>query len=175
MHQGYRGEEWTLGMLQRFARYGLPLHLTETSLVSGALMPPDIVDLNDFQVREWPSTPEGEARQADEMVRHYRTLVSHPAVAAITYWGLTDDGAWLGAPVGLVRADGTTKPSYEALRSLIRGEWWLAPTQLRTDHSGRVRVQGFQGDYRVSVGEASAAFVVPAGRSAATALVDPRV
>jgi GH35 family endo-1,4-beta-xylanase len=168
MHQGYRGEEWTMRMLDRFARYGLPLHLTETSLVSGELMPPDIVDLNDSQVAEWPSTPEGEARQADEIVRHYRTLVSHPAVHAITYWGLTDAGAWLGAPVGLVRRDGTPKPAYDALRALIRGEWWLPPTQLRTDPAGRVRVHGFRGDYRVAVAGGSATFAIEAGTPAAT-------
>lgn len=103
------GEDHVLGVVDRFARYGLPLHLTETSLVSGELMPPDIVDLNDFHVQEWPSTPEGEARQADEIERHYRSLMSHPAVQAITYWGITDAGAWLGAPIGLVRADGTPK------------------------------------------------------------------
>ena len=149
MHQGYRGEEEMLEMLDRFARYGLPLHLTETSLVSGHLMPPDIVDLNDYRIADWPTTPEGEARQADEIVRHYRTLVGHPAVRAITYWGLTDSGAWLGAPVGLVRRDGTPKPAYEALRDLIRGEWWLAPTTMRTDEAGRIRVRGFEGDYAV--------------------------
>ena len=71
MHQGYWGEEWTLGVLERFARFGLPLHLTETTLVSGELMPPEIVDLNDYRVATWPSTPEGEARQADDVVRHY--------------------------------------------------------------------------------------------------------
>jgi GH35 family endo-1,4-beta-xylanase len=101
MHQGYWGEEKTLETLERFARYGLPLHLTETTLVSGHLMPAEIVDLNDYQVDDWPSTPEGEERQADELVRHYRTLLSHPSVEAITYWGLTDRGAWLGAPAGL--------------------------------------------------------------------------
>ena len=40
-------------------------------------MPPEIEDLNDYQVESWPSTPEGEQRQADEIVRNYRTLVSH--------------------------------------------------------------------------------------------------
>ena len=88
MHQGYWGEERTLELLERFARFGLPLHWTETTLVSGELMPPEIVDLNDYQVDDWPTTPEGEARQADEVERHYRTLVGHPAVAAITWWGL---------------------------------------------------------------------------------------
>lgn len=57
MHQGYRGEEYIIGVLDRFARYGLPLHMTETTLVSGNLMPSDIEDLNDYRIPEWPSTP----------------------------------------------------------------------------------------------------------------------
>ena len=155
MHQGYWGEDAVLATVDRFARYGLPLHLTETSLVSGHLMPADIVDLNDYQIPEWPSTPEGEERQADELVRHYRSLVAHPSVEAITYWGLTDADAWLGAPIGLVRADGTPKPSYEALRRLIADEWWLSPTTTIADENGRVAVSGFSGDYLVRVGDAA--------------------
>jgi endo-1,4-beta-xylanase len=149
MHQGYWGEERTQDVLDRFARYGLPLHWTETTLVSGDLMPPEIVDLNDHQVDAWPSTPDGEQRQADDVVRHYRTLLAHPAVEAVTYWGITDSGAWLGAPAGLVRADGTPKPAYEALRHLVKEEWWLPPTSLRTDDEGRVTVRGWPGEYRV--------------------------
>ncbi|MBO3085881.1 endo-1,4-beta-xylanase [Cellulomonas fengjieae] len=149
MHQGYWGEEKTLAILDRFARFGLPLHLTETTLLSGELMPPHIEDLNDHQVASWPSTPEGEARQADEVERHYRTLVGHPAVQAATYWGITDDGAWLGAPGGLVRADGTPKPAYDALRALVKDEWWLAPTTVRTSAAGCLPVRGFRGTYSV--------------------------
>lgn len=158
MHQGYWGEEAMLSMVERFARYGLPLHLTESSLVSGHLMPADIVDLNDYQIPEWPSTPEGEARQADGIERHYRSLVSHPAVEAITYWGVTDAGAWLGAPIGLVREDGTPKPSYHALRRLVKDEWWLAPTTVVTDSEGRISVTGFNGEYELRAGAAAAPF-----------------
>jgi len=159
MHQGYRGEPEILGIADRFARYGLPLHFTETSLVSGELMPPDIVDLNDYQVESWPSTPDGEERQAEEIARHYRSLVGHPAVEAITYWGITDKGAWLGAPIGLVRADGSRKPAFGALRQLVKGDWWLSPTTVRTDGAGRVEVAAFAGDYavRVAADTASAA------------------
>lgn len=162
MHQGYWGEEKMLAMVERFARFGLPLHLTETTLLSGDLMPPEIVDLNDYRVPSWPSTPEGEERQAEDVVRHYRSLLSHPSVQAITYWGLTDDGAWLGAPAGLVRSDGTPKPGYEALRRLLKEEWWLPATTLRTDAEGRVRVSGFLGDYSVAADGATAALALDA-------------
>jgi endo-1,4-beta-xylanase len=158
MHQGYWGEDRTLATLERFSRYGLPIHFTESTLLSGHLMPIEIVDLNDYQISEWPSTSEGEARQADEMVRHYRTLLSHPAVEAITYWGMSDAGAWLGAPVGFVRVDGTPKPSYDALRGLVKGAWWLDATTMMTDDAGRVAVSGFLGDYEVSALSSTATF-----------------
>ena len=157
MHQGYWGEEKTLKIIDRFARYGLPLHFTETTILSGHLMPPEIVDLNDYQVADWPTTPEGEARQADEIVRHYKTLLSQPAVEAMTYWDLTDL-AWLGAPAGLLRRDFSPKPSYDAMLGLIKGDWWLSPTKMTTDAEGRLRFRGFLGDYEVGVGERKVAF-----------------
>lgn len=160
MHQGYWGEDAMLATVDRFARYGLPLHLTETSLVSGHLMPADIVDLNDYRIPSWPSTPDGEERQADELVRHYRSLVAHPAVEAITYWGITDADAWLGAPIGLVRADGRPKPAYDALRRLVKEDWWLSPTSTITDEHGRVAVSGFSGDYLARVGDAATEFTI---------------
>jgi endo-1,4-beta-xylanase len=168
MHQGYWGEEKTLEILERFSRFGLPIHMTETTLVSGELMPPEIDDLNDYRIGSWPSTPAGEERQADEIVRHYRTLLSHPSVRAITYWGLSDDGAWLGAPSGLVRADGTRKPAYEALHDLVKREWWFHPTTLRTDSAGRVEVRGFLGDYLLHCDGRTASFTVAEPGSAAT-------
>ena len=167
MHQGYWGEEKTLAVLDRFARYGLPLHMTETTLLSGDVMPPEIEDLNDYQPPVWPSTPEGEERQAEEIVRHYRTLLSHPAVEAVNYWGITDAGAWLGAPSGLVRADGSPKPAYDALRRLVKEEWWLPATDLHTDEQGRVRVRGWAGDYAVVAGDTSATFAIAPGASSA--------
>ncbi|WP_125776576.1 endo-1,4-beta-xylanase [Antribacter gilvus] len=157
MHQGYWGEEKTLGILERFSRYNLPIHFTETTLLSGDIMPAHIEDLNDWQVDSWPSTPEGEERQADELERHYRTLLSHPSVEAMTYWGLSDRGMWLNAPGGLLRADGSPKPGYSRLHDLIKGEWWLSPTTLRTDASGTVRFSGFLGDYELVADGGSAA------------------
>jgi len=168
MHQGFRGEDELGAILERFGRFGLPLELTETTLVSGHLMPPEIEDLNDYQVESWPSTPESEERQASELVRHYLTCLAHPAVESITYWGLRDGDMWLGAPAGLIHADGTPKPAYEALHGLVRGDWWLDPTELVTDAEGRLRLQGWGGEYRVSSQDAHADVTITAGAEGAT-------
>ena len=61
-HQGYWGKEKLEEVLERFSSFGLPIHFTENTLISGEIMPEHIVDLNDWQVDEWPSTPEGEER-----------------------------------------------------------------------------------------------------------------
>ncbi len=146
MHQGYWGIARTQDVLGRFERFGLPIHFTENTIVSGELMPPEIVDLNDYQVDQWPSTPDGEARQAAEVIAHYTTLLADPAVASVTWWGLAD-GGWLNAPSGLLRADGTAKPAFDAVHGLVKGDWWLAPTRMVTDEGGRVDFTGFLGEY----------------------------
>ncbi|RRD46939.1 endo-1,4-beta-xylanase [Tessaracoccus sp. OH4464_COT-324] len=151
MHQGYRGEEETLAVIERFARYGIPLHFTETTLVSGELMPSHIVDLNDWVVDSWPSTDEGEARQSAELERHIRTLFSHPAVEAFTYWNIWDRGAWLGAPAGLLRADGSAKPAMEMLHRLVKGEWWTEEQHAYTDADGVAELWGWKGQYVLEV------------------------
>ena len=51
-HQGYWGADKVHDVLERFSRFGLPLHFTENTLISGEIMPPHIVDLNDWQVEE---------------------------------------------------------------------------------------------------------------------------
>ena len=157
MHQGYWGVEKTLRVLERFERFKLPIHFTENTIVSGHLMPPEIVDLNDYQVSEWPSTAEGEARQADEVVAHYKSLLAHPSVEAITWWDLSD-GGWLNAPAGLLHQDHTPKPAYDALLKLVKGEWWLSPTKMATDGRGQVSFTGFLGDYEVSFDGQKAGF-----------------
>jgi len=162
MHQGAWGRDKTLDVLERFGRFGLPLHLTETTMLSGDLMPKHLDDLNDHQVDHWPSTPDGLDRQADQVVAHYRALVADARVEAITYWGLADHGMWLNAPGGLVFADGTPKPAYEALRDLVRGQWWLAPTTVATDGEGRIQVSGLPGRYSLQVEGTRTEFVIGA-------------
>jgi GH35 family endo-1,4-beta-xylanase len=157
MHQGYWGSERTLKVLERFERFNLPIHFTENTIVSGHLMPPEIVDLNDYQISEWPSTPEGEERQAQEVVTHYKTLFSRPLVEGITWWDLSD-GGWLNAPAGLLRQDHSPKPAFEELLKLVKGDWWLAPTKFVTDANGQFTFDGFLGDYELSLGDRTKVF-----------------
>lgn len=154
-HQGYWGLEKLQDVLARFSRFGLPIHFTENTLVSGELMPARIVDLNDWQVESWPSTPEGEERQAGEIAEMYTALFEHPLVEAVTTWDFVD-GGWLKAPSGVLRRDGSEKPAYQRLHSLIHGEW-ETHERLTTDGNGRLRFTGFKGGYRIETGTGSAA------------------
>ncbi|MBN1341992.1 MAG: endo-1,4-beta-xylanase [Phycisphaerae bacterium] len=127
---------------ERFARFGVPLHFTETTIVSGR-------DPGQ-RGKPWVTTPEGERMQARETARFYTVLFSHPAIEAITWWDLSDQGAWKQAPAGWLRADMSPKPVFEEMKKLIKDKWW---TRLdgKTDAKGEMRFRGFKGLYTVEV------------------------
>ncbi|MDR0998159.1 MAG: endo-1,4-beta-xylanase [Treponema sp.] len=157
-HQGYWGREKLQEVLDRFSRFGLPLHFTENTLISGDLMPGHIADLNDWQVAAWPSTPEGEERQARELSELYEILFSHPSVEALTTW-CPIDGRWLKAPAGLLREDNSAKPSYHTLKKKILEEW-RTEEQILTNDAGELSLEGFRGTYEVSARDTKALFVL---------------
>ena len=144
MHTGTWSNRKIWETCERFAKYGVPLHFTETTIVSGKRQsaPP--------QGEKWSSTPEGEKRQAEDVVRFYTMLFSHPAVEAITWWDFSDRGTWKGAPAGFLRADMTPKPSYDALRDLIRRKW-RTNAELKTNADGTAKLRAFHGDYKITV------------------------
>jgi endo-1,4-beta-xylanase len=141
MHRG----EWELSRVwevcEAFSRFGRPIHFTETTVVSG--------EHGWDRPLPWPTTPEGEQRQADYVEKFYTVLFSHPSVQAITWWDL-QDGAWMGAPSGLIRADLTPKPAYERLLKLIKDRWWTQ-TEVKTDADGIASFRGVLGHYRITV------------------------
>ncbi|MCR4731464.1 MAG: endo-1,4-beta-xylanase [Saccharofermentans sp.] len=147
-HQGYWGTEKLYDVLKRFSRFGLPIHFTENTLVSGSLIPEYIEDLNDWQVKEWPTTIAGEERQAKEWEEMYRILFADPNIKAITGWDFAD-GAWLNAPSGLVTVDNREKPAYKMLLSLVKGEWWTKDLPIRTNSDGIVNIKGTKGTYEI--------------------------
>lgn len=157
------GGEWPLErawqVCETYARFGKPLHFTETTVLSG--------EHGFMRPRPWPTTPEGEARQADYVEKFYTILFSHPAVEAITWWDFMD-GGWQGAPAGLIREDLSPKPVYHRLMRLIKGKWWTREV-LRTNARGEVRLRGFLGDYRVvasaTVGRRTQTFPLKRGKN----------
>lgn len=155
-HQGYKGMAWLEDVLKRFSVFGLPLHFTENTLVSGEIMPAHIVDLNDYVVDEWPSTPEGETRQAKEWEEMYVRLFNEPIVEAITAWDFAD-GAWLKAPSGIIHEDGTTKPVYHLLKEYVHNKWHTS-VDLVTDENGYVKISGYRGMYAVTVNDKRAEY-----------------
>ena len=139
------GGEWPITRVwevcDTYARFGKPLHFTETTVLSG--------EHGYERPRPWPTTPEGEAGQAEYVEKLYTVLFSHPAVEAVTWWDLMD-GSWQGAPAGLVRADLTPKPAYRRLLALIKGKWWTR-ADLASGADGQASFRGYLGHYRITV------------------------
>ncbi len=144
MHGGAWSNEKIWEVCERFAKFGVPLHFTETTILSGHRGWRGPAD------GEWASTPDGEKYQAREVVRFYTMLFSHPTVEAITWWDFSDQGSWKRAPAGFIRKDMTPKPAYDELKKLIKGKWWTKKT-IETDKDGKATFRGFLGDYRVTV------------------------
>jgi len=176
MHGGEWTTEKTWEVCETYARFGLPLHFTELTVLSG----PREVPMTDYhRNREnWATTPEEEARQAEHVERIYELLFAHPAVEAITWWDFSDDRAWMRAPAGLLRKDMSPKPAYDRLLRKIKGEWWTERADAVTGADGRASLRGFRGEYEgtvtlpdgtteefsLEIGEAPAAVVSIASR-----------
>lgn len=125
----------------RYAKFGVPLHFTETTVVSGPRLGPG---------ETWgPTTPELETKQAEYVANFYTMLFAHPAAQALTWWDFSDAGAWQGAAAGFLRKDMSPKPVYDRLVSLIKGEWWTK-TEGRTNARGEFSTRAFFGTHRLT-------------------------
>ncbi len=154
-----RKQTWE--MLESYATYGKPIHLTEVTILSSEIFE-DWRELQAMEARitaarkareappKRPSTPEGEARQARTVADFYTLAFSHPAVEAIVWWSVTDAGAWRGSAGGLVDENMEPKPVYQALNRLINREWRTSE-ELEADAQGQVSFRGFHGDYCATV------------------------
>jgi GH35 family endo-1,4-beta-xylanase len=133
----------------RFSSLGRPVHWTENSIVSGENRFVRFID-GKADVPPWPSRPEGERRQADELAAQYTVLFGHPQVEAVTQWSFTDACSWLGAPSGLLDENLQPKPGYAALHELIRRQWW-SNADLVTDAAGEATARVFRGEYELTL------------------------
>ncbi|AHF89766.1 glycoside hydrolase family 10 [Opitutaceae bacterium TAV5] len=132
------GETYTpeslLSVLDRHARFGRPIHVSEITLTAPG------------------NSPEGLAAQAEVVRNFYRLWFSHPFVEGITWWNLPDGGAAPGENKvysGLLFDDMRPKPAWHVLQDLVRREW-RTQTEGVTDSDGCFRFRGFHGSYVIN-------------------------
>ncbi len=133
---------WIWKALDQYAKLGIPLNMSEVSLLSCR-------DLGD-----------GDEFQALALDRLYRLWFSHPATEAIVWWNLVDGtaayaplGSELGENsmrAGLVNYDFTDKAAAKVLRNLVQKEWHTE-TEIDYVAGGDNCFHGFYGDYDVTI------------------------
>jgi len=143
-HSGVWNNKTIWETCERFAKFGVPLHFTELTILSTRAK----FDWN--KQERSATTSDGEQWQADEAERIYTMLFSHPSVEAITWWDFSDRGAWMEQPAGLLRNDLSPKPAYERLQRLIKHDW-ATNTTLTTDSNGTAKFRAFRGTYQAEI------------------------
>ena len=144
MHGGTWDDRKVWEVCERFARFGVPLHFTETTILSG--------DPGRRGNRRRGLAFDG----GEGVVAGGRGgAVLHPAVLASRRGGhhlvgLCRSQRLAGMPAGFLRADLSAKPAYERLLGLVKGRWWTRVSG-RTDEKGQFAFRGFLGRYRVTV------------------------
>ncbi|MGB9612170.1 MAG: endo-1,4-beta-xylanase, partial [Bryobacteraceae bacterium] len=118
--------ERMLEILDRFARLGLPIVITEF----------------DFATKD-------EELQAQFFRDFLIAAFSHPAVTDFLMWGFWEGSHW--KPDGaMIRRDWSEKPAYRVWRELV-WQRWRTDTAGVTSSAGAFALRGFLGDYEITV------------------------
>jgi len=121
----------------RFAKFGLPLQLTEFD-----------IDTRDEQL------------QADYLRDVMTITFSHPAFDGIVMWGFWEGRHWR-PDAALWRKDWSIKPAGKMWKELVFKTWWTDEKQT-TDASGFCEISAFLGDYEIVVEHAGRAVTAKA-------------
>jgi GH35 family endo-1,4-beta-xylanase len=125
-------------VLDEYAALGKEVHVTEFSAPSTPLK-----HYAGYWGQEW-----SEELQAAYLRAGYTIFFSKPHVQAITWWDANDDSSFVYHG-GLLGEENRPKPSYYALKELIRS--WTTNGHSVTDARGQVVFRGFGGVYQVTV------------------------
>lgn len=117
--------ELLLEIFDRFARYKLPLQVTEFD-----------VEMDDEQL------------QAEYLRDFFIACFSHPSVELLQQWGFWEPSHWRPR-ASLFRTDWSAKPNGRQFLDLVFDRWMTRETG-NTDASGQLSVRGFLGDYEVT-------------------------
>jgi len=150
MHSGNWSFTQLWEILERLSSLNKPVLLTELSVLSAPQRNIDWTTQRPLQ--NWNSEPEYEKKQADYLEKFYSIAYSHPNCIGIVMWNYSDRRSWLGAPVGVLRKDGTPKPSFEVLDNLINTKWRTKGSYTTDDNGKIVITNAFEGEYSIKVG-----------------------
>ncbi len=117
--------ETVLELLDRYARFGKPLQITEFD-----------VNTDDEQL------------QADYTEAFMTVVFSHPAVSDLTMWGFWEALQWR-PNAAMYRKNWETKPNGEVFKKLVFDKWWTRKT-VTSGADGLATVRGFCGTYQIT-------------------------
>ncbi|PAW77904.1 MAG: hypothetical protein B9S32_09910 [Verrucomicrobia bacterium Tous-C9LFEB] len=118
--------EAVLKELDRFAKIGLPIQITEFD-----------IDATDEKLKA-------------DFTRDFMTACfSHPAVIGFSSWGFWEGRHYLPA-AAMVRQDWSFTPWGKAWFDLVEKTWWTKASGT-SDAAGKYQVNGFLGDYTITV------------------------
>ncbi|MHA1998744.1 MAG: hypothetical protein ACTSU9_11530 [Promethearchaeota archaeon] len=99
-----------------------------------------------------------EENQAEYLECMYKVCFAHPSVESIIYWDFWDGSAWMEQS-GFLREDWSHKPVFTRLSHLINEEWNTTGTSFSSS-SGELHINGFFGEYNVSIPSLATSFLV---------------
>jgi GH35 family endo-1,4-beta-xylanase len=117
-------------LFDRFARFGLPIHVTEVAVPSSMEGDPNAHNKDPNAIKNlgvWrrPWDPE---TQAEWVEAFYTICYAHPAVEAVTWWDFSDATPHFFPRGGFQDENAEPKPSYFALQKLFREWGFLEPS-----------------------------------------------
>ncbi|MGC9469590.1 MAG: endo-1,4-beta-xylanase [Anaerolineae bacterium] len=125
-----------LERLDRFAKFGVPLQVTEFD-----------IDTTDVKT------------QADYLRDFMTAVFSHPASEGIILWGFWEGQHWR-PEAALYEEDWTLKPNGQMWLNLVKDRWWTDEAGA-TDDAGLYETRGFLGEYKITVKVGETERVVP--------------
>jgi endo-1,4-beta-xylanase len=125
---GLTPPERLIEIMDGFAEYSLPLHITEF----------DVETLD-------------EGAQADYTRDMVLAALSVPSVEAFIFWQFWEGDHWK-PNAAMLEQNWTPKPAYHAWRDLVFGTFWT-DTKIVTDALGRATIRGMRGRYEVQFGQ----------------------
>jgi len=132
---------------------GFQGHFGETGLTS----PDKILEILDWytelgvkiKITELDINTKDNELQADYLRDFYTVIFSHPSCKSVISWGFWEKYHWLPDAAWYTKK-WEEKPVAAMHRKLVYGDWWTNENG-KTDNSGKFKLRGFKGTYKVTV------------------------